>query len=99
MLNIQTGLKYRQKIEQKLSLAARQPTTDLCDIDSLEEEVFQDKNATEIVNEVLSHESNDNVKRKKKEKKKRKKDPSAKGNNRRGADIFHEILNGDSDDE
>jgi ribosome biogenesis protein BRX1 len=55
MLNLQTGLKYRQKIEQKLSLTARQPKGDLCDLDSLEEEVFEDKNTTEIANEVMSN--------------------------------------------
>ncbi len=95
---MQTGLKYRQKIEQKLSLAARQPTTDLCDLDPLEEEVFQDKNSTEIANEVLNHESNGNIKKKKKDKKKRKKYPSATGSNRRGADLFHEVIGDDSDE-
>ncbi|EFX71002.1 hypothetical protein DAPPUDRAFT_256230 [Daphnia pulex] len=55
MLNLQTGLKYRQKIEQKLLLAARQPTGDLCDLDPLDEEIFEDKNATKIVKEVMNN--------------------------------------------
>ena len=93
MMHLQSGLKYRQKIEQKLSLAARQPTGDLCDIDALEEEVFQDKNPTEIANEVLSYaadeaSSNKNKKNKKKAKKEKIQPESS--------DIFDEI-NGQSD--
>lgn len=95
MLNLQTGLKYRQKIEQKLSLTARQPKGDLCDLDSLEEEVFEDKNTTEIANEVMSNLGTGGEK-KKKEKKTKKKRPTANGNKRSGV-MFNEIL-GDSDD-
>lgn len=90
-------MKYRQKIEQKLSLAARQPTENLCDIDSLDEEVYQDKNPTEIANEVREM-TNENGARKKKEKRKKKKNPSATGNNRKGTHMFEEIL-ASSDDE
>ena len=96
MLNLQTGLKYRQKIEQKLSLAARQPTGDLCDLDPLDEEVFEDKNPTDIAKEVMSNVS-EGGKKKKKEKKKKRKNPTENGKKRHGA-MFHEIL-GDSDDE
>ncbi|XP_046652129.1 ribosome biogenesis protein BRX1 homolog [Daphnia pulicaria] len=96
MLNLQTGLKYRQKIEQKLSLAARQPTGDLCDLDPLDEEVFEDKNAAKIVKEVASNRG-EGGKKKKKEKKKKMKNPKATGKKRAGA-IFNEIL-GDSGDE
>jgi ribosome biogenesis protein BRX1 len=95
MLNLQTGLKYRQKIEQKLSLTARQPKGDLCDLDSLEEEVFEDKNTTEIANEVMSNLGTGGEK-KKKEKRTKKKRPTANGNKRSGV-MFNEIL-GDSDD-
>lgn len=96
MLNLQTGLKYRQKIEQKVSLAARQPTGDLCDIDALDEEVFEDKNPTEIANEVLNHRMDGNGKKKKTEKKKKNNKPVS--DKKRGRDMFHEILAG-SDDE
>ncbi len=96
MLNLQTGLKYRQKIEQKLSLAARQPTGELCDLDPLDEEVFEDKNATKIAKEVMNN-LREGGKKKKKEKKKKMKNPKANGKKRAGA-MFHEIL-GDSDDE
>lgn len=95
MLNLQTGLKYRQKIEQKLSLTARQPKGDLCDLDSLEEEVFEDKNTTEIANEVMSNLGTGGEK-KKKEKRTKKKRPTANVNKRSGV-MFNEIL-GDSDD-
>lgn len=98
MLSLQTGLKYRQKIEQKLSLAARQPTDDLCDLDSLDEEVYQDKTPTEIADEVRNQKLEESGNRKKKEKKKKKKNPSAVGNNRKSTNMFHEIL-GESDDE
>ena len=89
MLNLQTGLKYRQKIEQKLSLTARQPKGDLC------EEVFEDKNTTEIANEVMRN-LGTGVEKKKREKKTKKKRPTANGNKRSGV-MFNEIL-GDSDD-
>nr|CAG4651045.1 EOG090X07MB [Simocephalus serrulatus] len=98
MLSLQTGLKYRQKIEQKLSLAARQPTDDLCDLDSLDEEVYQDKTPTEVADEVRNQKLEENGNRKKKEKKKKKKNPTAVGNNRKSTNMFQEIL-GESDDE
>ncbi|XP_057370085.1 ribosome biogenesis protein BRX1 homolog [Daphnia carinata] len=95
MLNLQTGLKYRQKIEQKLSLAARQPTGDLCDIDALDEEVFEDKNPTQIANEVMNQRIDDGKKKKKEKKKKNKNIGTGK---KGGRDMFQEIL-ADSDDE
>lgn len=79
----QTGLKYRQKIEQKLSLKARQPTGDLCDLDPLDEEVFQAKNAPKIANKVMSQGSKTNGIKKKKVKKNQKKNPLAVGWNRK----------------
>lgn len=95
MLNLQTGLKYRQKIEQKLSLAARQPTGDLYDIDALDEEVFEDKNPTQIANEVINQRIDDGKKKKKEKKRKNKNTTTGK---KSGRDMFQEIL-ADSDDE
>lgn len=98
MLNLQSGLKYRQRIESKLSLAARKPTENLCDIDPLEEEIFQDKNADEVAEEVKNEEStaNEGKKKKKKTKKKGKRNqPQENG----GGDIFKEIMEGQSDND
>nr|CAG4646323.1 EOG090X07MB [Macrothrix elegans] len=61
MLSLQSGLKYRQKIEQKLSLAARQPTGDLCDIDPMDEEIFQNKTSDPNKDEIQSSSSKKNV--------------------------------------
>ena len=68
---------------------------DLCDIDGLEEEVFQDKNPTEIANEVLNYAANEaeNSTKKKNNKKKAKIQPVQES-----SDIFDEI-NGQSDSE
>nr|CAG4647968.1 EOG090X07MB [Moina brachiata] len=95
MLHLQSGLKYRQRIESKLSLAARKPTDGLCDLDPLEEEIFQNKNADEIVEEVKNEKSasNEGKKKKRKGKKKGKKNqPHENGEN-----MFQEIMEGPSD--
>lgn len=97
MLHLQSGLKYRQRIESKLSLAARKPTSGFCDIDPLEEEIFQDKNADEIAEEVKNEEAagNDGKKKKKKKGKKGKRNQPQEN----GGDIFKEIMEGQSDGE
>nr|CAG4641764.1 EOG090X07MB [Eurycercus lamellatus] len=95
MLNLQSGMKYRQKIEQKLSLAARQPTGELCDIDPLEEQVFQDKNPTEIANEVLNSTEDANSSGKKKTKNKKKKKNQSKDED---GGMFKEIFEGSDED-
>lgn len=66
---------------------------DLCDIDGLEEEVFQDKNPTEIANEVLNYAANVAENSTKKKKKKTKIQPVQES-----SDVFDEI-NGQSDSE
>ncbi len=98
MLTLQSGLKYRHKIEQKLSLAARQPKGELCDLDPIEEQIFQDKTPAEIAEEVrdLAAESaNGSGNKKKSKNKKRKKNQDKAGT---GGDMFQEILNGSDDD-
>ena len=67
----------------------------MCDIDALEEEVFQDKNPTEIANEVLNYAANESESTSKK--KKNKKNVKIQ-NVKESSDIFDEI-NGQSDSE
>lgn len=95
MLSLQSGLKYRQKIEQKLSLAARQPTGDLCDIDPIEEQVFQDKTPAEVAEEARQFAETSNDGKKKSKNKKRKKTTS---NARNGNDMLKDIVDGSDTD-
>ena len=95
-------MKYRQKIEQKLSLAARKPTGDLCDIDPLEEEIFQDKERSEAA--AKQEETTDKSKKKKKKKKKKSANQTNTKNQSKqdddgAADMFNDILDGSDDDE
>lgn len=90
MLSLQSGLKYRQKIEQKLSLAARKPTENLCDIDPLDDEIFQDKSLDQIAKEALDEGIDEKEKKTKKQKKKKKKATSSDTNVK--SSVFDEIL-------
>nr|CAG4650217.1 EOG090X07MB [Sida crystallina] len=84
MLNLQSGMKYREKIERKLSLAARKPTGPLCDLDRLEEEVFGDEKGSE------DNSSDDEIVTKPKPKKGKGKKNQQKGGN--NSTIFDDIL-------
>nr|CAG4644856.1 EOG090X07MB [Leptodora kindtii] len=100
LLNQKSGMKYRQKIEQKLSLAARKPTGDLCDIDPLEEEIFQDKERSEAA--AKQEETTDKSKKKKKKKKSANQTNTknqSKQDDDGAADMFNDILDGSDDDE
>lgn len=98
MLSLQSGFKYRNKIEQKLSLAARKPDGDLCDIDPIEEQIFQDKSSTEIANEVRNETVNETDGKKKKGKNKKKKKTNSTKNGGSDRDMFKEILEGSDED-
>jgi len=96
MLNIKSGIKYREKIERKLSLAARKPTGALCDLDPLDEEVFGDTKDTE------DSESEAEQSKPKAKKTKKKKAKSNQGQQRDATDdsnMFSEIMAASDDDE
>jgi len=93
MLSLKSGMKYRQRIEQKLSLAARQPTGDLCDIDAIETEIFQDKTLEQVATEVKNYTAMDTASNSKKKGKGKSKKVKRTG------EVFSEILNEASDDE
>ena len=80
MLHLQSGMKYRQRIDQKLSLAAREPTGELCDIDRIEEDIFQDKTPAEVAAEVKNHSTMENASNSKKRNKKKVKRSGATTN-------------------
>lgn len=90
LLNLQSGMKYRQRIEQKLSLAARQPTGELCDIDRIEEDIFQDKTLTEVATEVKNYTTMENASSSKKKGKGKKKKIKRSGD----SEVLNEIQNG-----
>nr|CAG4643266.1 EOG090X07MB [Ilyocryptus agilis] len=96
LLTLESGLKHRQKIQEKLSLQARQPTGALYDLDPLDEAVFQDESPTEVANQVRSFTDSSEPKtnEKKKAKKKRKKSKTSG----KGSDIFKEIMDTDEDE-
>ena len=96
MLNLKSGMKYRQRIEQKVSLAARQPTGELCDIDSIETEIFQDKTLDQVATEVKSYAAMENASNSKKKGKGKNKKVKRTGPS---SEVFSEILNEASDDE
>ena len=89
MLNLKSGMKYRQRIEQKVSLAARQPTGELCDIDSIETEIFQDKTLDQVATEVKSYAAMENASNSKKKGKGKNKKVKRTGPS---SEVFSEIL-------
>ena len=95
MLNKQSGMKYREKIERKLSLAARQPTGALCDLDPLED-IFEDKKDTDEKEDESADEAPKMNKSQKKKMKKKKANNMKNGNSlksqRRSGEMFEEIL-------
>ena len=89
-------MKYRQRMEQKLSLAARQPTGELCDIDAIETEIFQDKTLDQVATEVKNYAAMDSASNSKKKGKGKNKKIKRNGTS---SEVFSEILNEPSDNE
>nr|CAG4638506.1 EOG090X07MB [Cyclestheria hislopi] len=52
LLNMESGMKYRQRLDQKLSLAARKPTENLTDLDPLDEDIFKDPEPVFLIQKV-----------------------------------------------
>nr|CAG4642571.1 EOG090X07MB [Evadne anonyx] len=97
-LNLESGMKYRQRIEHKLSMVSRRPKGDLCDLDPIETEIFQDKTLAQVAAEVRSYADMENASSSKKKGKKGK-GKKIQRTGHSSTEVFSEILNEKSDDE